>query len=455
MLFALLAHLTLVQAFESRDLNADPRNERTRIARFGQPRGDIVTYDGTAVAVSRETGGGPYRYQRFYPHGEMYAPITGHVSPRGAGGIERAREAVLSGDDARVKVQSLVREGTAQGADVWLTIRKRVQWAAYRSLKASGRPGAAVAVNPATGAILALATYPSYDPNAYTTFDAAALAATDDRLRRDPAEPLLNRALDRTYPPGAVSKLITAATALTTGGHIPSTALNPSGNAHDRDGRDDRGGPEGPEGPEGSEGQDGRGCGEGRLTLSRAFRLSCDQALADLGRSLGQDALRDQAEAFGFNTALTVPLPVAVSTYPAAQDRPGTALAAVGDSGIRVTPLMVAMLSATVANDGTLMRPYLVERARLPGGSTINRAGPSPYRTAMSPAMAGQLTTMMTTRPRPQGPGTEVALASTGSSTVFTAFAPARAPEVAVGVVLDHPGPTAAIAHAILQAALS
>lgn len=84
MLFALLAHLTLVQAFESRDLNADPRNERTRIARFGQPRGDIVTYDGTAVAVSRETGGGPYRYQRFYPHGEMYAPITGHVSPRGA-----------------------------------------------------------------------------------------------------------------------------------------------------------------------------------------------------------------------------------------------------------------------------------------------------------------------------------------------------------------------------------
>jgi peptidoglycan glycosyltransferase len=116
---------------------------------------------------------------------------------------------------------------------------------------------------------------------------------------------------------------------------------------------------------------------------------------------------------------------------------------------------MVAMLSATVANDGTLMRPYLVEQARLPGGSTINRAGPSPYRTAMSPAMADQLTTMMTTRPRPHSRGTAVALASTGSSTVFTAFAPARAPEVAVGVVLDRPGPTAAIARAILQAALA
>lgn len=424
MLFALLAHLTLVQAFGSRGLNADPRNERTLIARFGQPRGAIVTYDGTTVAVSRETGGGPYRYQRFYPHGEMYAPITGHVSPRGAGGIERAKEAVLSGDDTGVKLQSLVREGTAQGADVRLTIRKRVQWAAYRSLKATGRPGAAVAINPATGAILALATYPSYDPNAYTTFDPAALTAADDRLRRDPAEPLLNRALDRTYPPGAASRLIAAATALTTGGHVPSTHLNPH-------------------------------CGKGRLTLSQAFRLPCDPALTDLGQSLGQDALRDQAEAFGFNAALTIPLPVAASTYPATQGRPGTALAAGGTSGIRVTPLMVAMLSATVANDGTLMRPYLVEQARLPGGSTINRAGPSPYRTAMSPAMADQLTTMMTTRPRPHSRGTAVALASTGSSTVFTAFAPARAPEVAVGVVLDRPGPTAAIARAILQAALA
>jgi peptidoglycan glycosyltransferase len=424
MLFALLAHLTLVQAFGSRDLNADPRNERALIARFGQPRGAIVTYDGAAVAVSRGTDGGPYRYRRFYPHGEMYAPITGHVSPRGAGGIERAREAVLSGDDTRVKLQSLVREGTAQGADVRLTIRKRVQWAAYRSLRATGRPGAAVAINPATGAILALATYPSYDPNAYTDFDPAALAAADDRLRRDPAEPLLNRALDRTYPPGAASRLITAATALTTGGHVPSTHLNPR-------------------------------CGKDRLTLSQAFRLSCDPALADLGLSLGQDALRDQAEAFGFNTALTVPLPVAASTYPSSQDRPGTALAAAGAPGVRVTPLMVAMLSATVANDGTLMRPYLVEQARLPGGSTINRAGPSPYRTAMSPAMADQLTTMMTTRPRPHSRGTAVALASTGSSTVFTAFAPARAPEVAVGVILDRPGPTAAIARAILQAALA
>ncbi|MFI7448961.1 penicillin-binding transpeptidase domain-containing protein [Nonomuraea sp. NPDC049714] len=425
MLFALLAHLTLVQAFGSRDLNADPRNERTLIARFGQPRGAIVTYDGAAVAVSRETGGGPYRYRRFYPHGEMYAPITGHVSPRGAGGIERAREAVLSGDDTRVKLQSLFREGTAQGADIRLTVRQRVQWAAYRSLKATGRPGAAVALNPATGAILALATYPSYDPNAYATFDPAALAETDARLRHHPAEPLLNRALDRTYPPGAASRLITAATALTTGGHIPSTHLNPH-------------------------------CGMDRPTLSQAFRHSCDTALADLGLSLGRDALRDQAEAFGFNTALTVPLPVAASTYPSSSlDRPGTALAAPGTSGVRVTPLMVAMLAATVANDGTLMRPYLVEQARLPGGSTIDRAGPSPYRTAMSPAMAGQLTTMMTTRPRPHSRETAVALASIGSPTVFTAFAPARAPEVAVAVVLDRPGPTAAIARAILQAALA
>ena len=446
MLFVLLAHITFVQAFSSRDLNADARNERGRIARFDRPRGAVFTFDGTTVAESRETGGGPYRYRRFYPQGEMYAPITGHVSPRQATGIERAQEAELSGHDAKVKMQSLVREGVERGADIRLTVSEHVQWAAYQSLKSAGRPGAAVAIDPSTGAVLALASYPSYDPNVYTTFDTAEQAAADRRLRGDPARPLRNRALDETYPAGSAFTLVTAAA------------------------------------------------------------------------SLGHGLLSDQADAFGFNaTDLTIPLPVTASTYrasplptgmdPASPPAPGThrasplptgmdpaspppagthrasppsagaspvsplpagahpaspagpgAVPAAGHPDGRLTPLMAAMLSAAVANRGTLMRPYLVEEVRLPDGSVIDRAGPAPYRAALSPGLAARLTTMMVTRPH--GVGTAVTipgvkLAAAGDPAVFTAFAPARAPEVAVAVILERPGPTALIARAIIQAALS
>ncbi|WP_336206073.1 penicillin-binding transpeptidase domain-containing protein [Nonomuraea sp. LPB2021202275-12-8] len=553
MLFVLLAHITFIQAFASKGRSADPRNERTLIARFDQPRGAIVTFDGTTVAASRETGGGPYRYRRFYPHGEMYAPITGYVAPRRTTGIERAEEIVLSGRDPKVKVRSLVRDGTSQAADVRLTISERAQRAAYQGLKSARVPGAAVAINPATGAILALATWPSYDPNAYTTFDRAERARTDQRLRRDPAGPLLNRALDRTYPAGSASKLVMAAAALASGEYAPTTVLPAPPRLHlppaHRDqaipdapaGGREHGGPDAHRGPAdrpaavrqdpagglrpdasggaarvrpdlagraggdrmGPGGSDevrpdlgGRPCGNSGLTLAQAFQASCDAAFAGIGLRLGQDTLRDQAEAFGFNRDdLAIPLPAAASTFPASLDRSGAALSAVGGPGIRVTPLMVAMLSAAVANGGTLMHPYLVEEVRLPGGLAINRAGPSPYRTALSPALAEQLTSMMTTGPRPGGRGTAAARqgalrsaaavpdkapAAWGASAmrtsakgmfamgmpvrgrpvtptpaIFTAFAPARAPEVAVGVVLERPGPVAAIARAILQAALA
>ncbi|MEV4221460.1 penicillin-binding transpeptidase domain-containing protein [Nonomuraea sp. NPDC049725] len=454
MLFALLAHLTFVQAFSSRSLNADPRNERARIARFDEPRGAILSFDGTVVATSRETDGGPYRYRRFYPHGEMFAPVTGHLTAGPATGVERALEAALSGTDAKVKMQSLVRIGTEQAADVRLTISDRAQWAAYQSLRAAGTPGAAVAINPATGAVLALASYPSYDPNAFATFDSAALARVERRLNRAPGSPLLNRATAETYPAGSAFKLVTTAAALATGEYGPATEL--PGPARLRL----------PGTTRYVHNADGRPCGrDARPTLARAFQGSCDTAFAGIGLQLGQDTLRDQADAFGFNAPeLTIPLPVTPSSFDGAADRSHTALAAIGGPGGRVTPLMVAMLSAAVANDGTLMRPYLVEEVRLRDGSVIRRAAPAPYRTTLVPELAGQLTAMMTTITRPGGPGTAAAIpgisvaaksAGPGGPALFTAFAPAGAPEVAVGVVLERPGPAAPIARTIMQAVLS
>lgn len=455
MLFALLADVTLIQGFGSRALNADRRNERTLIARFEHPRGDILTYDGTTIASSRATGRGPYLYKRIYTDGELYAPVTGYVSLHHSTGVEQAEDAVLSGDDAKVRVRSLVRDAAFEGADVRLTISERTQWAAYHSLKAAGVPGAAVAIDPATGAILALASYPSYDPNAFATFDTARLAATNRLFSTAPGQPLLNRALNRLYPPGGTFKLVTTAAALASGEYTPTAPVDPPNRLQ----------------LPGSSAflKNEKVCGTARPTLTYAFQATCDTVFAGIGLQLGQDILRDQAEAFGFNAGeLRVPLAATASRYPPAMDRPQTALSAIGHHDDRATPLMIAMLSAAVANNGKLMRPYLVEEVRLPDGSIINPADPAPYRTTMSPEQARYLAAMMTTGTHPGGPGTAAAIPGVEvaakidkggeDDALATAFAPANAPEVAVGVVLEHPGPRAAdvapVARAILEAAL-
>ncbi|MEV8636401.1 penicillin-binding protein 2 [Streptosporangium sp. NPDC051023] len=463
MMFALLANVTYLQAFRSDRLTDDPRNQRTTIARFDGPRGDILLRDGTVVATSVESQGGRYGYRRVYPGGPLYAPVTGHLSLYGATGIERAQDAVLSGTDPRVKLRALM-DGTraGAGATLRLTIDPRAQRAAYEGLRATGLRGAAVAIEPETGAILAMVSFPSYDPNVYTTFDGAELDRADRLLRSDPRDPLLNRAIQRNYPPGSTFKVVTSAAALgsgryrpTTGVSAPATLRLPGSGAYLHN-------------------AGGVSCGDGNPPLAYAFKLSCNTPFANLGIDLGQETLREQARAFGFDADdLTVPMPVAESVFPQNMDQAQTAMSALGQFDTRVTPLMVAMLSAAVANDGSLMRPYLVEEIRLADGAVVDGAEPSPYRRTMEAAEANLLTAMMVTVTRPGGtgeaaaiPGVEVA-AKTGTAensttgqdhAVFTGFAPAAAPRVAVGVLVEHGGSggqvAAPIARAIMRAVL-
>ncbi|MFI6323825.1 peptidoglycan D,D-transpeptidase FtsI family protein [Nonomuraea sp. NPDC050556] len=443
MLFALLGNITYIQAFKAGELNADPRNQRTLIARFDHPRGDILLAGGKVIAKSEKVDG-LYEYRRVYPDPELYAAVTGYVSLYTTTGIEQAQDAELSGNDPKVRVRSMVKDGSVQGADIRLTIDDRAQRAAYEALRATGRKGAVVAINPVTGAILALVSFPSFDPNVYTTFDGAKLVKADERLREDPAQPLLNRALNQNYPPGSTFKVVTSAAALESGEYTPSTQVEsptrlllPGTTTYLRN-------------------AGGESCGNGRPPLAFAFQMSCNTTFANIGLDLGQEALRKQAEAFGFDADdLTVPMPVAKSVYPSDMDRAQTAMSAIGQFDDRATPLMVAMLSAAVANDGSLMRPYLVEEVRLPDGTSVSRAQPSEYRGTMSAETADQLTAMMVAVTQPGGTGTAAAIpgvavaAKTGTAenvadaqdhAVFTAFAPAEAPEIAVGVLVEHAG---------------
>ncbi|WP_406312493.1 penicillin-binding protein 2 [Streptosporangium sp. NBC_01639] len=461
MLFALLAKVTYIQVFQVDRLNENPRNHRIMMARFDGPRGEIVLGDGTLIAASLRNDDGRFRYRRTYPQGPLYAAVTGYVSLYGQTGVEEAEDAALSGDDPPVKVRSLVN-GIEGGATLELTLDSRAQRAAYEALRATGRPGAAVAIDPATGAILAMASFPTYDPNVYTTFDGTRLDRADRRLRGDPADPLLNRALQQNYPPGSTFKVVTSAAALSSGKYTPTVKVGappelrlPGTDTYLRN-------------------SGGATCGDGNPPLAYAFKVSCNTPFAKIGIDLGQDALREQAEAFGFNDGdLTVPMPVARSVYPRGMDRAQTAMSAIGQFDDRVTPLMIAMMSAAIANDGVLMRPYLVAETRLADGTVVSDTEPSRYRRTLDESEANRLTTMMVTVTRPGGtgeaatlPGIDVA-AKTGTAestasgrdhAVFTGFAPAADPRVAVGVLVEGGGAggqvAAPVGRAVMRALL-
>jgi peptidoglycan glycosyltransferase len=462
----LLINVNYVQAFESTKLAGEPGNVRVFYQQFRYQRGSILAAgDGSNVkiALSRKQKGGNGFYQRDYPNGPVYAPVTGYDSVYGKTGIEAAENKELTGTADALQVHNLISLITGKpklGATVSLTISPRAQQAAYAALVATGHQGGVVAINPNSGAILALASYPSYNPNGYTTLDGPRLNAVDKRYRDDPNQPLLNRALNVTYPPGSSAKVITSAAAFSTGKvanpNTPVAAPNslPIGNGHTliNDANET--------------------CGNGNPPIIQAFWLSCNTAFGKLGIRVGGGTLHHYASAFGANNPnLTIPLPVSESIIPSETDPAFTAFTAIGQFDDRVTPMQEALISAAVAHGGTLMKPYLVQSVQAPDLSMIDSAKPTALSHPVNPQVAGFLTQMM--EQVTQNPaGTAFATANksvtggiliagkTGTAqngvnntnlddAVFTCFAPADNPKIAVGVIVKGGGFGAAAAAPI------
>jgi len=314
-----------------------------------------------------------------------------------------------------------------------------------------------------------MASYPSFDPNAYATLDSGKLAKVDQRIRSDPAQPLLNRAINDTFPPGSTFKLVTSSAAFAThkvgnqNSTIPAPQFYQLPGSHSTL-TNDAGAP----------------CGNGHPPILFALTVSCNTAFAKLGVTVGGSALHSMADAYGFNNQkLTIPLPVTASAYPPLTDPAQIALSSIGQFNDAVTPLQEAMVAAAIANGGTLMRPYLVAQVKAPDQSTVQTAQPSVLAKPISPAVAGYLTTMMdsvTQDPNgtayltagPGATGIKIA-AKTGTAqngvnnshlddAVFTSFAPADNPKIAVGVIVKGGGfgadAAAPIALKIIQAYL-
>ncbi|MFD5493216.1 penicillin-binding transpeptidase domain-containing protein [Streptomyces sp. GDS52] len=381
LLLALLLNALRVQVLRADAYEGNPANRRDAIARYGQPRGDILV-DGRPVTGSRDTGE-HLRYERTYGAGPLYAPVTGYASQEyGTTLLEDTEDGLLSGTDPVLQPLPLWNDFTRSrnaGGNVVTTIDPAAQRAAYEGLRS--RKGAVAAVEPSTGRILALVSVPSYDPELLSGNGTAARGAWE-RLNSDPGRPMLNRAVRQTYPPGSTFKVVTAAAALDAGAVTDLDAPTDSPDPYLLPGTTTRL-------TNGS-----RGCTD--ASVREAFTWSCNTVFAKLGVATGLADLTATAEGFGFNEdGLRIPFPVARSTFDTTMDRAQLALSSIGQYNTRATPLQMAMVAAAVVNNGQVREPYLVERTTRAGGGTVSTAGSRPTRRAMFPSTALRLRELM------------------------------------------------------------
>jgi peptidoglycan glycosyltransferase len=395
---------------------------------------------------------GHFRFLREYPNPLAYAPVTGFYSLQySSTGLEHAEDSILNGSDERLFGRRLADFFTGRdprGGNVATTINPSVQEAAWDAMQqgCSGPcKGAVVALEPSTGKILAMVSSPSFDPNLLASHDGATQSNAWQQLRDDHDSPLVNRAISETYPPGSTFKVITTAAALQAGA-TPSTPVTTASRIPL------------PDSTATLENYGGTSCGSGpTTTLREAFAKSCNTAFVELGIKTGADAMRNAARAFGLDTPLPpTPLQVADSTVGPIDDAAALGMTSIGQKDVALTPLQNAMIAATIANDGVTMQPYLVEDLKGPDLANINTTAPHELRRAVSAQVADTITGLMidaeqVTSQKGAISGVQIA-SKTGTAehgtdprntpphAWYIAFAPAKAPKVAVAVLVENGG---------------
>ncbi|MFH8472249.1 penicillin-binding transpeptidase domain-containing protein [Streptomyces sp. NPDC018000] len=357
LVLALLFRVNWLQYVRADELNANEHNRRVQIERYAHERGNIIV-DGNPVTGSVETKGSDFKYKRVWKDGPMWAPVTGYSSQAfDASQLESIEDGILTGNSDQLffdRTLSLFTGEKKTGGNIVTTLNGAAQKAAFNGL--GDKKGAVAAIDPQTGAILALVSTPSYDPS---VFAGNSLKDADARqqLLKDKDKPMLNRALRETYPPGSTFKVVTAAAALENGLYtsideptkspLPYRLPLTTGNLEN----------------------------EGNIpcenaSLREALRWSCNTVFGKISDDLGNQKMIDQANKFGFNKEIFTPVRADASIYPK-DNRPQNAMAGIGQASNRATPLQMAMVAAAVANDGKLMQPYMVAERQAPNLDVI------------------------------------------------------------------------------------
>ena len=443
---ALFVQLNYIQVYRAEKLNVRPGNSRPVDQAFSRPRGFVTTADGVVVARSIEVDD-RYEYQREFPGGDLYAHVSGYFNYQfGATGIERAYNTELSGRAANQQVKSiddLFSEADRTG-NVRLTIRSDVQQAARDAL--GEQKGTVVALDPRTGGVLALWSWPSYDPNLLSDHDLEKSAAVKAMLEASPDEPLLAKAYREIYPPGSTFKVVTASAGVETGMVTVDQPVYPTIRALDL-----------PQTTTDLPNFGGAACGG---TLNQILAKSCNTSFAQMGLDLGSAALRSGAEAYGFNRRPPFDLPAVASNYPttdfeAERALPFLAQSAIGQYSVASTPLQMALVAAGVANGGSVMAPHVMDEIRDGEADLVDEFEPTEWTRATSPATAATIMEAMrevvrtgsATRLQIEGldVGAKTGTAQTGSERPLRSHAwviawagpPGQAPTVAVAVLVE------------------
>ena len=380
MFLALMVNLTGSAMFRQASLNNDPHNVRVRDAEFSQNRGNILV--GSRPIATTTSSNGKFAYQRVYLSGPKYAPITGYYSYYyGRSMLEQTQNAQLTGtSDAQwlSRITGTLSGHKPEGGSITTTINAKAQDAAWDGLK--GKKGAVVALDYTTGAVLAMASSPSYDPNELASHHLNDTTRAWKNLVADPSSPLSNRATREIYPPGSTFKLVTAAAALQNGYHPNSMVDSPENWILP-----------GTRTPLTNE----TNCGGSRITLAHALDISCNTAFGKVGVSLGQDKIRDQAERFGFGKVVNSDVSSVASRFPQNLTDAQLAQSSIGQFDVAASPLQMAMVTAGIANGGKLMTPYLTAQVRASNLQVVSEHHPKQMSQPMTKESAEQLKAMM------------------------------------------------------------
>lgn len=386
---ALFVMVNYVQVVRATSLNDDPLNSRAIVRDFDRPRGQLITADGAILAHTVPAApGGQFEFQRVYPPetAELFAHTIGFFNfGFGAEGAERAFNDDLAGQSRELEYQSfsdlfIDRERVG---DVTLTVRADVQQVAREQL--GERRGSVVAIDPRDGAVLAMWSFPSYEPSVLSVHDQR--AANDARAallgENQRTSALVPAAYRRSFFPGSTFKVVTASVGVDTGSVTPDAPVYPDATGFDIDFTSDD-----------LSNFAGSTCGG---ALFEILARSCNSAFAEMGAdTIGEAAMAQGAGRFGFNQRPPFDLPApAASTFPTEfpddQGNGPIARASIGQGDTSATPLQMAMVAAAVANGGVIMAPHVLDRVTDETGEVVRELDPEPWQTAMGPGAAATM----------------------------------------------------------------
>ncbi|MEU9372417.1 penicillin-binding protein 2 [Streptomyces sp. NPDC048255] len=383
LVLALLIRTNWLQYVQAEELSTRKENRRVQIAQYATERGNIIVKGGEPITGSAVTDGSDYKYKRTYIDGPLWAPVTGYASQAyGATQLESLEDQILTGNDDRLFFDRTIGMFTGekkQGGNVVTTLNPAAQKAAFAKL--GDKKGAVAAIDPRTGAILALVSTPSYDPSSF-----AGNSKNDEKawvsLRDSEDKNLVNRALRETYPPGSTFKVVTAAAALE---HGVVTDINAPTDTPE---------PYLLPGTQTPMVNHASGCE--KASLNDALRVSCNSVFANLGDKVTRDKMVQTAEKFGFNNdKIDTPVRAFASVYDKKMAKDGNAQSAIGQFNTAATPLQMAMVTAAIANDGKLMKPYMVDQLTAPNLDVIEKHDPQEMSRPLSAANAQKVQEMM------------------------------------------------------------